>query len=96
MSSDVSKFMMSPDMEEAIVEKARTVYKDAWDLALETEDEELFERVWNEATSLVIDDILTSLVEKGLMEVAGMTEDGQMSYCLSNEGREYVERNLNN
>lgn len=88
-----AKFMNSSDMEEAIVEKARTVHADAWQLALDTEDEDLFENVWKDSTRLVLDDIITGLIEKGLMEVAGMTEDGDMSFMLSPLGREVVEEN---
>lgn len=81
----------SADWEDAIVEKATTVYADAWALALETEDEELFERVWQESTRLVIDDVITSLIEKGYVEVAGMLPDGDMTFMLTDLGQKYGE-----
>lgn len=76
----------SSEWEEAVVQKAQEVYKDAWDLALETEDEELFERVWNESLKLVVDDVITSLIEKGMVEVAGMLPDGDMTFMLTDQG----------
>lgn len=91
MSDKVSDFVNSSDMEQAVVEKAQEVFLDAWDLAVETQDEELFTRVWDESLRLVIDDILASLIEKGLVEAAGMTPDGDMSFCLSPAGHEEVQ-----
>lgn len=76
----------SSEWEEAVVSKAQEVYRDAWDLALETEDEALFERVWNESLKLVVDDVISSLIEKGMVEVAGMLPDGDMTFMLTDQG----------
>lgn len=83
---DARDFIMSPDMEQAIVSKAQEIFADAWQLAIDTQDEELFNEVWKNATTLVIDDILTGLIEKGLMEVAGMNDNGEMTYQLTATG----------
>jgi hypothetical protein len=83
---EVRDFMASSDMEEAIVAKAQEVFLDAWQLAIDTQDEELFNNVWKQATTLVLDDILTSLVQKGLVEPAGMNETGEMTYQLTPTG----------
>ncbi len=92
MSVDVN----SADWEDAICEKAQTQFKDAWDLALETEDEELFEKVWNEATRLVVDDVITSLIDKGFVEPAGMDNTGDMLFGLTPAGLNYGERRNSN
>lgn len=84
--NDKSINLDSSEWEEAVLEKAQTVYKDAWDLALETEDEELFERVWSESLKLVVDDVIASLIEKGMVEVAGMLPDGDMTFMLTDQG----------
>lgn len=79
----------SSEWEESVVAKAQEVYLDAWNLAIETEDEELFEKVWNESLRLVVDDVIASLIEKGMVEVAGMMEDGDMTYMLTPLGRDH-------
>lgn len=76
----------SADWEEAIVEKCKTNFPDVWDLALNTEDEELFDKMWQQATRLVVDDVITSLISKGIMEPAGMLPDGDMTFRLTQAG----------
>lgn len=76
----------SSEWEEAIVDKAKDVFANAWDLALETEDEDLFEKVWNESARLVVDDVIASLITKGLVEVEGMTDGGDMTFGLTPSG----------
>lgn len=84
----VAEFMMSEDMENAIIEKAREIHPDAFALAIETGDEEVFFKIWQEATRLAIDDILTSLMQKGIVEAAGMTADGDMTFGLTPLGKD--------
>lgn len=83
--------------EDAIVEKCQTDprLKPAWDLALETEDEELFTKVWQEATRFVVDDVLAGLIDQGLVEVAGM-QDGDMTFSLTKAGHEVAEERRGN
>lgn len=81
--SDKQVSVNSAEWEEAIVEKCQTVFPAVWELALNTEDEELFDKMWKEATKLVVDDVITSLIQKGIMEPAGMMEDGDMTFRLT-------------
>src|SRR5689334_19467300 len=92
MNSGSDKMSLDPAAwEDDIAEKARTVFKDAWELALNTEDDELFEKVWQAAARLVVDDVISGLVEKGLMEATGML-DGDMTYGLTPVGKLVVEK----
>lgn len=93
MSDKKNVDINSADWEDAIVEKCHERFPDVWELATTTEDEELFEKMWREATRLVVDDVLTSLIQKGIMEPAGMLADGDMTFKLTTEG-EQVQREL--
>lgn len=77
--------------EEAIVEMAQTRLKEAWHLSLMTEDEDLFEKVWNEAARMVVSETVNGLVEKGLLDIAGVTEDGDLTFQVTQAGIEALE-----
>lgn len=72
-------------LEELVAEKAQDKFPGAWTLAVESEDEELFDEVWHKATVLVIDDLVATLIEDGFVEVSGMTEQGEMMFCIKKE-----------
>lgn len=86
--------------EDAIVEIAQTRFKDAWDLSLATEDDELFQKVWAESLRIAVDDVIASLIDKGVVEVSAMTESGDMLFGLTPAGEiagtQIIERNINN
>lgn len=50
------------------------------------------EEVWEEARVFLLDEIMTSCILKGAIEVAGMNEDGDMTYEITEHGEKEIKR----
>lgn len=83
---------LTPEQEEVmqriVVEKAWELYPDAMELALDTEDEELFNEVMFKCYKLVTDEVLCGLIMKGFLEVSGIDADGDMTYDLTDKAED--------
>lgn len=72
---------------EETVEEAFIMYKTITGHAFEVEDDEEGEAVVKSCFEYVADEVLQSLILKGVMEFSGMDENGEMWYSLTEEYR---------
>ena len=82
---------LSPEAEEELIAFAQEQFPDAFELAVNTGDEDLFYKVISKAHAILIEKSLTSLVLKGLIEVSGIEEDGEFRYGLTENGKVVAE-----
>lgn len=52
------------------------------------------EEVWEEARVFLLDEIMTSCILKGALEVAGLTEEGEMTYEITDWGRNQIKKDV--
>lgn len=83
---------LKPYLTVLITEKCNETYTDY--ITGKTDDyrltEEDLEKLWEEAISLMINEALGRLMDKGLLE-ATLNEEGNVMYGLSNEGKKVSE-----
>lgn len=49
------------------------------------------EEIWEEARIFLLDEIMQSCILKGALEVGGMTEDGEMTFQVTEKGLKFLE-----
>lgn len=74
-----------------VLQEAMARFPEEIALSVELNDETLFTETLNKTVRVMIDDALVNLINIGLVEPFGVTEDGDMLYGLSEKGKEYVE-----
>ncbi len=52
---------------------------------------EFDEEVWEESRVFLLDEIMTSCILKGALEVAGLNDDGEMTFQVTDYGRSQIE-----
>jgi len=72
---------------EGVFDTACELFPDAVELAVNTQDEELFLKVLDKANTILVERTVSSLIDKGLVEMAGMNEEGDFTFQLTEEGK---------
>lgn len=49
------------------------------------------EEIWERARVFLLDEIMQSCILKGALEVAGMTEEGEMTFQVTERGKQQLE-----
>lgn len=73
----------------------------AFELAINTGDEDLFFKLMTKANKVLVERTLGSLIDKGYVEMTGIDETGDFTFSLTEKGKEYAttyfgERNIEN
>lgn len=79
------------DHELALIEIAMEKWPDAFELALNTGDSDLFFKLITKANKIYIEQVLSTLIDKGLVEMTGIDETGDFTFSLTEEGKRVAE-----
>lgn len=78
---------MSPEWEDELLSTAMEYFPDAMDLAIQTNDEDLFHSTLKAANEILVSKTLSGLIDKGLVEMAGVDDEGEFYFQLTEKGK---------
>lgn len=85
---------MNEEQEQELLDELLTIamqyFPDAFELAIKTNDEDLFHKVMAAANRIAVDHALAGLIIKGLVEVEGLDENGEPFFQLTDTGKRAV------
>lgn len=74
-----------------LIQIALDNFPSAFELAINTGDEDLFYKVMTKANAIFVERTLTSLMDKGYVEMTGIDETGDFTFSLTEKGKAYAE-----
>lgn len=79
------------DWEDEVLKTAAMYFEESLELAMTTNDEELFQKIVRAANEIVVNETVSGLIEKGFVEISGLDETGEFYFQLTDEGKRVME-----